>query len=94
MEELGDGLLGVPDGDEVYVAVVDEALVFVCVFVDADGDDGQVGPVVVELEERRRFLNAGSAPGGPEIKQDDFAAIVGQADRGASVGDGEVRRRS
>jgi hypothetical protein len=35
---------------------------------------------MVELDEGRRFLNAGAAPGSPEIQQDYFAAIVSQVD--------------
>ncbi len=93
MEELGDSLLGIANGNQVHMAMVDEALVFVRVFVNAYGYDGQVGAVVMELEKRRCFLNAGSTPCGPKIKQDHFAAIVGQVDGCASVGDGEVRRR-
>ena len=91
-EELGDGLVGIADSDQVHMTMVDEPLVLVLVLIDADGDHGQVGPVVVELDQRWRFLNAGCAPGGPEIEHNHFAAIVGQVDGGASVGDGKVGR--
>jgi len=89
-EELGDRLFWIADGDQVEVATVDKSSVFVWILVDADADHCQVGPVVVELEERRRLLDAGSAPGSPKIQQDHFAAIVGQVDGGASVRDGEI----
>jgi hypothetical protein len=91
--ELGGGLVGIADGDEVEVAAVDEALVLVCVLVNADGEHGQVRPVAVELKERRRFLDAGCAPGGPEVDQNDFAAIAGEMDGGASVREVEVGSR-
>ena len=60
------------------------------VFVDADGEDGEVGPVVVELHQCRRFLDAGRALAPPEIQQDDFAAVVGETDGVFAVADGEV----
>ena len=46
----GGGLAGVADGDEVDVPADEEAAVSVGVVVDADGEDGQIGPVVVEFD--------------------------------------------
>ena len=92
-EELGDRLIGIANGDEVEMAANDEALVFVWIFVDADGDHGQVGSVMVELDQGRCFLNTGAALTPPKIKQNHFAPVVGQMDGGASVGDGKVGRR-
>jgi len=39
------------------------------VFVDADGQNGEIGLVVVELEKRGQFHDAGHAPRGPEVEQ-------------------------
>jgi len=50
------------------------------VFVDADGEDGDVGAVVMELHEGWGFPNAGRALAPPEIQKYDFAAIVGKMD--------------
>ena len=90
--ELGGGLIGVADGDQVDMAAGDETGVGVGVFVDADGEDGQVGAVVVKLDQARHLLNAGGALRPPEVEQDDFAAIAGQVDGGCAVGYGEVGR--
>lgn len=90
VEEIGGGLVGIAHGDEIDVAVADEAGVGVGVLVNADGENDEVWIVAVELEKRGDFFNAGSAPGGPEVEQYDFAAIAGEMDRSAAVGDGEV----
>src|SRR5271166_1452341 len=81
----------VADGDQVDVTAGEEAAVRVGIFVDADGKDGQIGLVVVELEERRQLDDAGLAPGGPEVEQHDLASIVGEVNGGGAVGDSEVR---
>ena len=89
-EELGGGLAGIADRGEVDVAADQEAAVGVGIFVDADAKDGQVGPVVVEIDQSRHLLNAWRAPCGPEVEHDDLAPVVGQMDGSGSVGDGEV----
>jgi hypothetical protein len=90
VEEICGGLLGVADGDEVDVAAKQEAGVGVGVLVDADGEDGEAGLVVVEFEKRWQFDDAGLAPSGPEVEQDDLAAITGEVDGGCAVGYGEI----
>jgi len=91
--ELGCGLAGVANGDEVDVAADEEAFVFVFVLVNTDSEDGQVWAVVVEFGQSRHFLNAGRAPGGPEVDQDDLAAVVGEMNGRGSIGDGEIWSR-
>lgn len=90
MEEVGGGLVGIADRDEIDVAVADEVGVGARIFVNADSEDDEVWVVVVELQERRHLLHAGSAPRGPEVEQDDLAAVVSQMHGGVAVGDGEV----
>ena len=86
----GGAVAGVADGDQVHVAVVEEAFVFVFILVDADGENGQIGAVVVELDKPRHFLNAGGALRPPEVEQYDLSAVAGQMDGCGSVSDGEI----
>lgn len=88
--ELGDLLVGVADGVEVDVETSKESAVGAGVFVDADGEDGDVGAVVVKLHEGWRLLDAGRALAPPEIQQDDFAAVAGEVDGVFAIADGEV----
>ena len=90
MVEIGRGLVGVADGDQIDVALLDEAGVGSRVFVDADSQNDQVGIGAVELEQRRQLGHAGATPSGPEIEQNDLAAVVGQMDGCEAVGDFEV----
>ena len=92
MEEIGGALLGVADGDHVHVVTDDEVFVVIFVFVDADGDDGDVWVLALKFDERRQLLNAGTAPGSPEIQQDGLATIAGEVHRAGAVRDGEIRR--
>jgi len=91
--ELCGALGGVADGGEVHMAAEDEAAVGVGVFIDADAEDGEIGTVVVELDEGRHLLDAGRAPGGPEVEQDNLAPVAGEMDGGGSIEDGEVGGR-
>ena len=86
----GGGLLGVPYGFEIDVAIDEETFVGVLVFVDADADDLDLGVFVVELEERGQLLNAGGAPACPEIQKDDLAFVAGQVDGAGIVSEGKV----
>jgi len=45
------GLFGIPDGGEIYVALNEEAFVGILIFVDADGEDGILGMLVMKLEQ-------------------------------------------
>jgi len=90
VEEPGGRLRGVEGGDEVDVMANEEGGVSLGVRVNADGENGDAGHVVVKLEERGQFLEAGLAPGGPEIDQDDLSAIIREVDGAGSVAYGEV----
>lgn len=78
--ESGCCLVGVADCDQVNVAVADEGGIGIGINIDADGEDNQIWVIVVQLEQRGQFFNAGGAPGCPEVEQHHLAAIVGQAD--------------
>ncbi len=88
--EAGGFLGGIVHSDQVDVAHGDEVPVHLGIFIDAHSQDDQIGLVVMELEEGRHLHDAGGAPGGPEVQQDDLAAIAGEVDGGGSVGDGKV----
>jgi hypothetical protein len=81
----------VAHGDEVDVAAREELAVCLGVLVDADGHDGQIGPLVMKLDEGGHLFNAGRAPCCPEVEQHHAAAVVGQVNARGSIGDGEVR---
>jgi hypothetical protein len=91
VEELGGGLVGIADADEVNMMAGEEAVVGGRVLVDADGKDGKLGVVMLKLKERGHLLDTGRAPGGPEVQQHDTAAIAGEVNGGFAIGDGEIR---
>lgn len=80
VEEFRRGLVGVADRDQIHMMAQDEAAVGAGIVVDADGQDGEVRVVVVELQQRGQFFDAGGAFAPPEIQEHDFTAIVGQVD--------------
>ena len=71
----------------------DKSRISGAIVVDADGENGETGLLVVEREERGHLLDAGSAPRCPEIEQNDLATVTRQMNRGCAVGDGEVGSR-
>ena len=89
--ELVDAAVGVSDGGDLDVVIGEEATVDVVRLVHGDTDDGEVGHLLVEFEEARKFFDAGRAPGGPEIEDDGFAAKLSEVDGLFAVGDGELR---
>ena len=84
-----DALIAVADGDEVDVVAGEELAVEVVVLVDADADDGELGHLFLEFEEAGEFFDAGGAPGGPEVEDDDAAAEAGEIEGLDAVGDFE-----
>jgi hypothetical protein len=64
------------------MAVDEKAAVRFRILVDTDGENGQIGLVAVEFEERRQLHDARFAPTGPKIKHDDLAPVAGQMDGG------------
>jgi len=92
--ELCGGLFGVADGDQVNVAASEEAAVRIGIVVDGNGENGQVGLVVVEIEQGRHLGDAGGALRPPEIEQNDAAAVSGEMNGSAAVGDVEIWSRN
>lgn len=88
--EPGSVLVGVADAGQVDVMAREKAAVSGRIFIDADGEDSEIGTIVLKLEESWNLLHAGWTPGGPEIEQDDAAAIAGEMNGGGSVGDCEI----
>ncbi len=84
-----DALIAVADGDEVDVVAGEELAVKSVVLVDADADDGELGHLFLELEEAGELFDAGGAPGGPEVEDDDAAAEAGEVEGLDAVGDFE-----
>ncbi len=86
----GVGLLVlVEDGEHGDVALCDVGLVLAVVFVAGDANDLNLGELLLQGDERWHLLDAGGAPAGPEVENDDLAAIVGEVDGVLPVGDGE-----
>ena len=90
--ELRRGSRWVAHSDEIDVVTDQEARIGGLVVVDADGEDGQAGHLVVQFEERGQLLEAGGALTPPEVEQHDLAAIAGQMHGGGAVGDRKVGR--
>jgi hypothetical protein len=90
---LGRGdLLRVPNSGEIDMALDQESPVGALIFVDADGEDGVLGMLAMELLERRQLGDAGPAPAAPKIEQDDLAAIAGKMHGAGVVGNGKIGR--
>jgi len=91
VEELCSGLCGVANRNQVHMVVNEKAAVSVRVIVNADSQDGQIGPFVVKFEQRGHFSDTGCALTPPEVEQHYAASVVGQMNRGRAVRDIEVR---
>ena len=86
-------LLGSVKGrEQINVVVGDVGSVGGFFVIEADGEYDHLGHIALELNEGRELLQAGRAPGGPEVEDDDLAAVVGEADGAVGVGDGEAGR--
>ena len=88
---LRDGLIWVTNSGEVDVKAIEESAVGAGVFVDADGEDGQLGVLVMQGNESGCLLNTWWALTPPEVQQNDFASIVLKTNRVFAVGHGEIR---
>jgi len=90
--KLGYFLVGIADGVQIDVEAGKKSAIGAGVFVDADGEDGDIRTIVLELHEGRGLLNAGRALAPPEVQENDFAAIVGETNGVFAIADGEVGR--
>ena len=88
--KFSDFLIGIADGVEIDVEAGEEAAIGAGVFIDADGEDGNVRAIVVKLHEGGGLLDAGRALTPPEVQENDFAPVVGEADGVLAIADGEV----
>lgn len=60
----------------------EEGLVGLGVFVKGDGEDADLGELLLELDERGELFKARAAPGRPEVDEYDMAAVGGEWLRG------------
>ena len=89
--ELCGGLGRVADRGQVHVMANEKTAVGVRVLIDADGEDSDVGPIVVQLEQRGHLHDAWRAPGSPEVEQYHAAPVAGQVNGSRAVGEIEIR---
>lgn len=71
------------------MVVGDELAVGVGVLIEAYGEHGDAGHLLLELDESRQLFEAGWAPRGPEVQDDNFAPVLVEAYSLCSVVDGE-----
>ncbi len=76
----GDILGGIAESGEDYFVLLEKLFVGGGVFVNADAEDSGAARLDAELErvEGSDFVDAGRAPGSPEIENDHFAAEIGE----------------
>jgi len=67
------------------VVIGEEFAVDVGVLVHADCDYGDVGHAFLHLEQAGQLFDAGGAPGGPEVQDDDLAAQLAEVDGSGAV---------
>lgn len=87
----GGFLAGVAGGGIVDAVLLEKSAVGGFVFIDRDTEDDAVtrGNALLEVDEGGSLFNAGRAPGGPEIEDDNFALVLGKGG-GLAVGEGEI----
>ncbi len=90
MKELRGGLAGVANRNQIHMAARQKAAVGVRVFVHADGQNGQIRLVMMQIQQRRQFHNTRFAPGGPEIEQHHAAPVIGEMDARGAIGHSEI----
>ncbi len=81
------------DGEQVDMIVAEELVIGVDVVVEIDGKHNDLRQLLLEGDQRGQFFKAGSAPGGPEIEDQGFAAVIAEVDCLCAVDDGEVGSR-
>ena len=82
----------VVDGEKVDVVIDEELAVGIGIIIEIDAENDDLRHLFLQIDERGKLLKAGRAPGGPEIEDHNFAAIIGEADGFCAIDDGEVRR--
>ena len=82
----------VEDSKQRGGAALEKGLVAGGVLVKGDGDDFDLGKLLLEGFERGHFGDAWGAPASPKVKQDDLAAQGAKVDGVLPVVEGELRR--
>jgi hypothetical protein len=90
--EAVDARRGIANGEKVDVVLVEKAPVDGIIFILADGDDDDIGHLVVELNEAGKLDDAWRTPGGPKVEDDGVAAVLTEVDGLDAVAYGEVWR--
>ena len=80
-------LVGIADGQQVYVVVLEKFLVSALVDVDADSQHfySLALHFLLHLHQGRHLIHARGAPGGPEIQHHNLAPKLGQANLAIAV---------
>lgn len=88
----GDLARGVARSGEAHVVSLQEIVIGGLVVVDADAKDraAKRRDLLLQLIQRRRFVDARRAPGGPEIQHDDAASQVRKVRRLAIERESEI----
>jgi hypothetical protein len=67
------------------VVLGEEAVVYVGVLIHADRDDFYVGQLFLQGEEAGQLFDAGRAPGGPQVEDNDASAQLAEVDGSAAI---------
>jgi len=80
------------DGEQIDVVIFQKFVISVGIIIDAYRQHSDVGSAkfLLQLHERRHFINTGRAPGSPEIQDDNLAPQLTKRDASVRVFDREV----
>ena len=80
--------------EQIDVVIFEKLVISVGIVINADGQHGNVGSpkFLLQLHQRRHFINTGRAPGSPEIQDDDLSPELAKGDTAVGVFDGKVWR--
>ncbi len=78
VEKAGSALARVANGNQVDMAVPDEAGIRIRIVVDAYREDHDVRVLMMELLQRRQLFDARGTLAPPEVQKHNFAAVIGK----------------
>lgn len=85
-------LLGfIVDGEKVDLVVGEELMIGGGFIVKVHPENDDLRHLLLERIEGGKLFQAGGAPGGPEIENNDSAAIIAEVDCRCAIDNGEVR---
>jgi hypothetical protein len=93
VEKVGCALARIADSNQVDMAIADEAGIRIGIVVDAYREDHDVGILMMELLQRRKLFDAGTALAPPKVQKHNLAAVVAKVHGSLSVRNGEIRSR-